>query len=306
MIEASTKTKHPGLRFKDEPWFSQKEYPFRSHFFSTTEGKLHYVDEGKGAPVVFIHGTPAWSFVYRRLIKEFSATHRCIAPDHLGFGLSDKPPGADYSPQGHAVRLEEFLDSLDLNNITLMVHDFGGPIGLSYALRNPKKIARIVICNSWLWSLEREASAQQADKILNSWLGRFLYLRLNISPKLLFKEGMAQKKHFSKALHKHYTGVFPTPASRQALHQIGLGLLGASNWYAELEKQLPILRNKPVLLLWGLKDKYFQKRFLERWKQVFPKHSSVALADAGHFIQEDAPEEVAGALRKFLKTETPA
>lgn len=306
MIAANTQTKSRWSKLREEPWFSQKEYPFQSHFFSSSEGTMHYVDEGKGEPIVFIHGTPAWSFVYRRLIREFSSTHRCIAPDHLGFGLSDKPPGADYTPQAHARRLEALLKSLNLTNCTLVVHDFGGPIGFSFAFKHPDKIARVVVANSWLWSLKKEASVQQASKVLNTWLGRFLYLRLNISPRLLFKEGVAQKKQFTKAIHKHYTGVFPTPATRQALHQMGLALLGASDWYARLEEKIPVLRDKPFLFLWGMKDKYFQERFLKKWEQAFPNHSTVRLKNAGHFIQEDAPEQVAEALGRFLKTETPA
>jgi pimeloyl-ACP methyl ester carboxylesterase len=306
MISATPQTEELAASLKKAPWFSQSEYPFKANYFSTPEGKMHYVDEGEGEPIVFIHGTPAWSFVYRRLLKAFSATHRCIAPDHLGFGLSEKPPGADYSPQAHALRLEALLNSLNLKKVNLVVHDIGGPIGLAYALKYPDKINRVVVANSWLWSLEREASAQQANKILNSWLGRFLYLRLNISPTLLFKEGVAQKKQFSKAIHKHYTDVFPTPASRQALYQIGLGLLGASDWYTQLERQLPLLHNKPVLLLWGLKDKYFREPFLEKWQQALPQAETTTFKDGGHFIQEDVPEEVEKAISGFLKTETPA
>lgn len=306
MHSATHQTQSQWIHLKKEPWFNKTDYPFQSHYFSTKEGNMHYIDEGEGEPIVFIHGTPAWSFVYRRLIKEFSATKRCLAPDHLGFGLSDKPAGADYRPQAHARRLEELLLSLKLEKITLVVHDFGGPIGLSFALKYPEKIARIVVCNSWLWSLQKEGAFKQANKMLNSWLGRFLYLRLNISPRLLFKEGIAQRKQFSKALHKHYTAVFPTPASRQPLYQLGLGLLGASDWYAQLEEQLPRLRDKPVLFLWGLKDRYFQQHFLERWEQALPRHKTVTFAEAGHFIQEDVPEQLAAVLQKFLKTETPA
>ncbi len=306
MISATLPAEDLASNLKKEPWFSQSEYPFKANYFSTSQGKLHYVDEGQGEPLVFIHGTPSWSFVYRRLIKAFSPSHRCIAPDHLGFGLSEKPSGADYSPQAHALRLESLLNSLSLERMTLVVHDFGGPIGLCYALKYPEKIVRVVIANTWLWSLEKEASAQQANKILNSWLGRFLYLQLNISPRLLFKEGIAQKKQFSKAVHKHYTAVFPTPDSRQSLYQIGLGLVGASDWYKQLEKQLPLLQDKPALLLWGLKDKYFQEFFLKKWEQALPGARTVPLENAGHFIQEDAPEQVQKAISSFLKTETPA
>ncbi|WP_017733524.1 alpha/beta fold hydrolase [Nafulsella turpanensis] len=296
----------PAVELKSKSWFNKEAYPFTSHYFSTNEGRMHYIDEGKGDPIVFIHGTPSWSFLYRHLIKKFSATHRCLAIDHLGFGLSDKPAQADYRPQAHARRLEQWLQQLELKDITLVVHDFGGPIGLSYALRHPEKIARVVIANSWLWSLEHEASFRKADKMLNSWLGKFLYLQVNLSPKVLFKEGIAKKDKFSKDIHRHYIKVFPSSSSRHALYQIALSLLGASSWYQELKQQLPRLKEKPVLLLWGMKDKYFNPTFLERWQQLLADPKTVYLQDAGHFIQEDAAEQIEAAIATFVQKETPA
>ena len=116
---------------------------------------LHYIDEGRGDPVVMVHGTPTWSFLYRHVVKGLSKNYRCIAPDHIGFGLSDKPQGWSYTIEAQAKNLQVLLDSLDLEDITLVVHDFGGPIGLSYAIENPEKVSRLVIMNTWLWSLKK-------------------------------------------------------------------------------------------------------------------------------------------------------
>ena len=122
-----------------------QEYPFTSHAFDSPDGKLHYIDEGKGKVIFFVHGTPVWSYVYRKLIKDLSAQYRCIAVDHLGFGFSDKPQDADYAPEAHARRLEALIEHLQLQQITLVVHDFGGPIGLCYALRHPENVDKVII-----------------------------------------------------------------------------------------------------------------------------------------------------------------
>jgi haloalkane dehalogenase len=123
-------------------WLDTQEYPFTQHFFKTPDGNMHYVDEGLGEPIVFVHGNPAWSFEFRKLIKEFSRTNRCIAPDMIGFGLSDKPAEYSYLPKDQAKNLDLFLESLPLENITMVVGDWGGPVGLSYALNHPEKIKK--------------------------------------------------------------------------------------------------------------------------------------------------------------------
>src|SRR5688572_6908616 len=131
-------------------WLNRKEYPFKSNFLPLDAGQLHYLDEGSGEPIVMVHGTPAWSFLYRNLVKELSRNYRCIVPDHLGFGLSDKPKHWSYKPEAHAQNLKILINYLELKNITLVVHDFGGPIGLHYALEHPENIKRLVIINTWM------------------------------------------------------------------------------------------------------------------------------------------------------------
>jgi len=124
-------------------WLDRAEYPFENNYFELSIGKIHYIDEGKGEPIVMVHGNPGWSFEFRNIVKELSKTHRCIAPDHIGFGLSNKPYDWDFLPKSHAQNFELFMDSLNLDKITLVVIDWGGPIGLSYALKHPEKIKKI-------------------------------------------------------------------------------------------------------------------------------------------------------------------
>ena len=132
-------------------WLDRREYPFAPHYFVTPVGRLHYIDEGAGRPIVFVHGNPVWSFMYRNQIKALSADHRCIAPDHIGFGLSDKPREWTYLPSQHAANLEALLEPMDLHDLTLVVGDWGGPIGIAYALRHSERVRAVVASNTWMW-----------------------------------------------------------------------------------------------------------------------------------------------------------
>ncbi len=129
-------------------WLDRSAYPFTLRVFSAPEGDMRYVDEGQGEVILFVHGNSTWSFMYRELIKGLRARYRCVAPDHLGFGLSDKPRGATYLPQMHAENLQAFIQGLGLKDITLVLHDWGGPIAMAYATAHPENIKRLVVLNT--------------------------------------------------------------------------------------------------------------------------------------------------------------
>ncbi|MEO0473111.1 MAG: alpha/beta fold hydrolase, partial [Bacteroidota bacterium] len=251
-------------------WLDRSSYPFQSHFWETEEGRLHYIDEGAGQPILFVHGTPVWSFVYRHLIAAFSQTHRCIAVDHLGFGLSDHPEACDYRPQAHARRLKGLIEKLDLRDFILVVHDFGGPIGLGAALEMPARVARIVIMNTWLWQTEDDPNAIRVNRLLNGWIGRFMYLQLNASARFLIPAAFADKKKLTKQIHHHYRKVFPSPGSRKGALEIGKSLLDASAWYGSLGRQLGALHHASSLILWGEKDPFIQMDALAKWQNLLP------------------------------------
>ena len=232
-----------------QSWVDTTLYPFENKFLRLEAGNMHYVDEGKGEIILFIHGTPTWSFLYRDLIKELSNEYRCIAIDHLGFGLSDIPDSVPGTPEWHSHNLSEFIKKLDLQSITLVVHDFGGPIGLAAGIENSERIKRVVLFNTWLWATEQKKEAQKIDKTINSWLGEFLYLNMNFSPKVLLKKGFANKKNLSKEIHKHYIKPFPDKNSRIPLLNLAKALVGSSDWYQEQWEQLDPLSDKEWLIL---------------------------------------------------------
>jgi haloalkane dehalogenase len=283
-------------------WVDRAAYPFRPHFHDTGEGRLHYVDEGDGPAVVLVHGTPTWSFLYRRLIARLAAEgYRVIAPDHLGFGLSDKPPGAAYRPEDHARRLAALLDALDLRDLTLVVHDFGGPVGLSWALDRPERVARLVVLNTWLWPLDGDPRIARGARLLGGALGRVLYQRFDLEMRGILPSAFADRARLTPALKRQYAGPFPDAASRLPQWAVARALLGASAWYGALWARRAELRGRPTLLLWGLRDPFFGPAYLARWREALPGAEVAELPDAGHFVQEEAAPEVEAHVVAFLR-----
>ena len=278
------------------PWLDTSLYPFASHRLEVGPGRMHYVDEGAGTPVVMVHGTPSWSFLYRHLIKEVSPEYRCVAPDNLGFGLSDKPGEFPYTPAAHAANLETLIDTLGLKDIVLVVHDFGGPIGLSYALQHPENVRALVVMNTWLW---HNRPLERAGGLLANGFGRFLYKQLNFEALIL--RSVFANEVLTKELLRHYLGPFPTPASREPLFAF-LDTIHASNaWFESLWAEREAIADKPALLVWGVKDRLVPPSFLTRWQELLTNAKTLEL-DAGHFVQEEASERVARAVGDFLRS----
>lgn len=282
-----------------QTWIDKALYPFESQYIQLTAGKMHYVDQGQGDVILFVHGTPTWSFLYRDFISALSKEYRCIAIDHIGFGLSDKPEGFEGTPPLHSKNLNEFVEKLNLKDITIVVHDFGGPIGLGTAIANSQKIKKIVMFNTWLGETKSNSQAQKVNKILNSGLGKFLYLRMNYSAKVLFKNGIYDKKNLSKKVHSHYIKPFPNKSSRQSLLKLGKSLVGSSDWYQEQWEQIHKLESKPWLILWGTKDEFIGTEYLTKWKKRLNK-AIVFEYECGHFIQEEKTNECIQEIAKFM------
>jgi pimeloyl-ACP methyl ester carboxylesterase len=274
-------------------------YPFQSRFLQVEGGRMHYVDEGEGPPVVLVHGTPVWSFVYRQLIGALSQTHRVVAMDHLGFGLSDKPADGAYRPEDHARRLHALIEHLELKEMVLVVHDFGGPIGLSYAVEHPANVRGLVLFNTWMWSLA-DTPAERLSRFLSGAIGRWLYRRLNVSPRYLVPMLFADRARLTPEIHRHYIEAFPSPAERQAPWVFARELIGSTAWYEDLWSRREAIADIPALVLWGMRDSAFKPDALARWRTALRRVRVVEFADAGHFVQEEAPEAAASEIRRFL------
>lgn len=274
-------------------WLDKNLYPFVPQTFKTECGQIRYVDEGAGPPVLLVHGTPTWSFLWRGLIQALAKTHRVIAPDHLGFGLSDKPPQAPYRIADHAARLEALIHHLDLRDLTLIVHDFGGPIGLPYALRHAENVRALVLYNTWFWSRADDPMAVRTSQLLGGPLGHFLYTRFNLSPRALVPALFANRAKFTRAIHRHYLRPFPNVRSRHAPAALASELVGPSVGLEGLWRLRTAVADKPVLLVWGEKDRAFGLQDLQRWQKALPNAETAAFPEAGHFVQEEAPDSAA-------------
>lgn len=281
-------------------WLDTSDYPFTSRYFNINGQRLHYIDEGNGDILLFVHGTPSWSFDFRHLIKHFSKTHRCVAIDHIGFGLSDKPAEYDYSTLNHSLTLEQFALALNLSNITLLVHDFGGPIGLNFAIQHPERIKQMIILNSWLWSSNADPDYIKFRKVLKSPLLSFLYKYLNFSPRFILPRSFGEKK-LSKPILKHYTAPFSNKYERNGTLAFAHSLLNDQDWFEMLWTQRFTLVDKPVLLIWGMKDPVIKPHYLKKFESGFINSSTYKLSTCGHFPQEECPEEVIDCLSHFLQ-----
>jgi haloalkane dehalogenase len=240
--------------------------------------------------------------VYRQQITALvRAGYRVVAPDHLGFGLSEQPRGAGYRPEDHARRLDALLTALDVRDITLVVHDFGGPIGLACAIAHPERVSRLVVLNSWLWSLHDDPRIVRASRIASGIVGRFLYTRLNASPRWLIPRSFADKRALSASTHAHYLAPFPTAPSRLPLWILARALLGSSDWHASLWEARDRLASMRMLLLWGMRDPAFGPAYLARFVDAFPTAHVQELPSAGHFVQEEAADQLSRAIIAHLE-----
>lgn len=287
----------------DTAWVDREAYPFTSRFLAVDGGQMHYIDEGEGEAILFVHGTPAWSFLYRHLVRELRRDYRCIALDHIGFGLSAKPPDWGYSFADHARNLATLIDQLGLTSFTLVAHDLGGPIALSYALDHPERIARLVLFNTFMWPLEGEFAVPPVGKLFGGPLGRFLYLRLNASARSLLPMVYGDRSKLTKAIHQQYLAPFPRPEDRHGMYAFARQMAAGAPWCGELWARRGALAEIPALLIWGMKDPAFGPHFLARWREVLPQAAVIELPTAGHFVQEEAPDIALGAIRQLVAAE---
>lgn len=277
-------------------WLDTTGYPFTPRTFEHSDGRLNYVDEGHGPPLLLIHGTPSWSFEWRAAIHHYRARFRVIAVDHLGFGLSDKARDAAYQPKHHTRRLHDFIRALDLRDVTLVVHDFGGPIATPLVVRDASRFRRVVVVNTWAWPMDEDAKGRSLMRLVRSPLGRFLYLFCNASPRWLLPASFAKRENLARSVHRQYLAPFPDRVSRHALWTLGANLVDSAAFAPELAIVVDALQRLPLGIVWGKRDTLIDPTVLSRWRQLFPGAACVELAESGHFPQEETPDEFLRAL----------
>jgi haloalkane dehalogenase len=270
-------------------------YPFTSHWFDSSVGRMHYLDEGSGPPIMLCHGNPTWSFLYREIITALRDRFRCIAPDYLGFGLSERPAGFGYTIEEHARVVGELVDHLGLDGYLTMGHDWGGPISMAADTVRADRVRGVVLGNTLFWPTD-DLSMKVFSKMMGSWPMQWAILNRNFFVERLIPACTAVS--LSEAVMAHYRGVQPTPEARQGVARMPIEILAAHPLLERLARDVPAkLGSKPALLVWGMKDFALRPgRGIPRMRKAFTDHVLVELPDARHFIQEDAPGPIAAAI----------
>ena len=270
-------------------------YPFTSRWFDSSRGRVHYIDEGSGPPILLCHGNPTWSFLYRDVITGLRDRFRCIAPDYLGFGLSDHPTGFGYTVEEHARVVGELVDALGLENYLSMGQDWGGPVSLAVDVARSARVRGIVLGNTWFWPadtlrMKLFSKAMSSRPMQNAILNRNFFVERLIP--------LATSTTLTPLEMTHYRAVQPTPEARKAVAELPKQILAARPLLEHLARDVPAaLGGKPALLVWGMKDFAFKAaQMIPRMQATFPDNVLVELPDASHYIQEDGPDRIAEAI----------
>ena len=272
-------------------------FPFRSRWFDSSVGRVHYVDEGEGPPILLLHGNPTWSFLYRGVIIRLRKRFRCIAPDYPGFGLSEHPEEYGYTPTEHASVVRELVRHLELDDLTVMGQDWGGPVGTRVALDEAERLRALVMGNTWYWPAEA-AHMKAFSYVMGSAPMQWMITERNFFVERMIPLGTMLD--VAPEVMDHYRDCFPTPKSRVGVAELPRQILSASSWLRELAREVPrTLANVPLLLAWGVSDPAFPTRFMDRFREDYRK-VEVRRLNARHFIQEDRPGEIAEAIQRFL------
>jgi len=285
-------------RTPDDRFEGLTGYSFEPHYVEQDGLRVHYVDEGSGQPVLLLHGEPTWSFLYRKMVPVLAASARAIAPDYVGFGRSDKPVERDwYTFDAHYAAMEQLVQDLALEGVTVVVQDWGGPIGLRLAAEHPERVARIVVMNTGIFSGRPPSDA---------WLQFRDFMRrvgTDIRPGQLVRITCPQP--IGDDVVAGYDAPFPVPESKAGVLMFP-ELVPTSPDHPSAAKTLEVREamkhwEKPALVLFGDSDPVFRPKVAERFSELIPGAGPAEIvAGAGHFLQEDRGEEIAERISRFL------
>lgn len=283
------------------PDWLNKLYSFKSNFLKLKNNlSMHYIDEGQGRPMLMLHGNPTWSFYYRNLIAAFSSSHRVVVPDHIGCGLSDKPQDYEYTLKQHIDNLETLVSQLELKDFVLIVHDWGGPIGFGLLERHPDLVKKIVILNTAAYT--SSVIAFQINMCRIPILAEQVIRRLNGFA--FVATYMAVVKKMSPEIRKGYLYPYDNYNNRIAIARFvaDIPMNPHHRSYQTLKNiELSLAQHHcPCLILWGKRDFCFHDYFLNRWMEIYPHAAVKTFESAGHYVLEDAKDEIIKELKMFL------
>jgi len=281
----------------------ESEYPFETRQVTVTGARMSYLDEGSGEVLLFVHGNPTWSFAWRRLIREITPRRRAVAVDHIGCGLSDKPQAYDYSLEQRITALCEFITQLDLQRITLVAHDWGGAIGMGAAGRLPERFSRFVLMNTGAFRFARMPLRIAVCRI--PFLGTLALQGLNAFSRAALTMAIEKRDRMTRPVRRGYLAPYNSWKNRVAVNAFVKDIpLRPSHrsWQTlvSVEEGLAQFQAHPMLLIWGERDWCFTTDFLNEFERRYPQAETLRLPDAGHYVFEDAHEEIIPRLIRYL------
>lgn len=285
-------------------------YPFDDHWLDIDDLTLHYVDEGTGPTLLFFHGNPTWSLLYRAIIPALSDAYRCVCVDYPGYGFSERPPKEqyDYLPETHSALMERVVDTLGLTDFVSFHQDWGGPIGLGLAGRRPELVRGLVIGNTWAFPIDEDprfAPTCQFSRTMGAPENQENVIEqnafLNVATPLL-RQGQDQRDAtLGDAVAAAYNAPWSKPEWRYPTWIAPNQIASGRAYIEEVERGLAALRDTPTLLFWGEQDPVCVPALCEKFQELLPNHRVVRLPEASHFIQEDEPDTIAREMRAFLQ-----
>lgn len=291
----------------------RSEYPFVSHWLTLPDGmRMHYLDEGpaakrhaaeNGSTILAVHGNPTWSFYYRSIATRFRESNRVLAIDHIGCGWSDKPQDYSYTLAQHTSNLVQFLDRLDLQDLVLVVHDWGGAIGLGAAVQRPDRFAKILILNTAAFPPPYIPFRIAACRW--PWIGTAAMRYGNLFARAATWMAIDRLPRLDPATRAGLLAPYDSYKNRVAIDRFvhDIPMHPRHPTYAvlkKLEQDLHVLADKPIHFVWGMKDWCFVPECMRRLQRAFPNATRTELSDVGHYVMEEAPDEVEDALRQLL------
>lgn len=279
------------------------EYPFTSHRVGMEGGNYHYLDEGRGSPLLMVHGNPTWSFYWRHLVLGLRDEYRVVVPDHMGCGLSDKPHPYPYCLQRHSDNLVRLIDTLDLRDITLLAHDWGGPIGLAAALARPDRFSRFVLFNTGAFPPPFIPLRIRVCK--TPLLGRIAVQGMNLFSAAAVRMAVEHPRSLSKVARAGLLAPYDSWGAREAVFRFVQDIPTSRRqptWQLleSIEQGLASFQTRPFLMVWGMRDWCFTPACLDRLVELVPSANVVRIEDAGHWVVEEAPERILQELKPFL------
>ena len=272
-------------------------YPFEHRYVELDGSVVHYIDEGVGPTLLFLHAAPAWSFIYRAFVVSLRGRFRCVALDFPGFGFSTAGDGFDYSLAAQATVVEQFVEALDLRGIVLMVHDSAGPIGLTAACRIPSRFRGLILSDTFAWSLRRYPHVTALLKLMSSPPLAFVFEHTGLLPWIVANVA-PRGRRLSVPEKAGYSRAFDDQQSRRRVLDVFAALATDTVFLDALERELPKLRTLPALIMFGERDPI--KRFRSRFELSFPNNRSIEIMGEGHFPHEGSPHVMIVAIDRFM------